>query len=64
MMKHRKNNLNIRLKDADQELNELVVVGYGTQKVNLTGAVGQIDAKRWKQTGIRCYTGDTRRYRT
>ncbi len=45
-LKHGKNNLNIRLKDADQKLNELVVVGYGTQKkVNLTGAVSQIDAK-------------------
>ena len=38
--------LNITLKDDTQLLDEVVVVGYGTQKkVNVTGAVGVVDAK-------------------
>lgn len=38
-----KNVVNINLKEDSQNLNEIVVVGYGTQKkVNLTGAVGNI----------------------
>ena len=37
---------NVILSENDKKLNELVVVGYGTQKkVNLTGAVSQVDAK-------------------
>ncbi|NLR80821.1 TonB-dependent receptor [Chitinophaga eiseniae] len=37
--------LTIALKSSNARINELVVVGYGTQKkVNLTGAVSQIDA--------------------
>ncbi|MGX5816819.1 SusC/RagA family TonB-linked outer membrane protein [Chitinophaga lutea] len=40
------NELKFQLKDSNKNLNELVVVGYGTQKkVNLTGAVSQVDAK-------------------
>lgn len=39
-------NLNIVLKEDLAQLNEVVVVGYGTQKkINLTGAVGQINAE-------------------
>ena len=37
-------NMNIVLKSANKQLNEVVVVGYGTQKkVNLTGAVESVD---------------------
>ena len=40
------NTLSVQLKEGDQKLNELVVVGYGTQKkVNLTGAIAQVDSK-------------------
>ncbi len=39
-------NINILLKPANAGLNEVVVVGYGTQKrSNLTGAVTQVDSK-------------------
>lgn len=39
-------NLNVTLKDDNQVLDEVVVVGYGTQKkVNVTGAVGMVDSK-------------------
>lgn len=39
-------NLKIILKEDNQTLDEVVVVGYGSQKkVNLTGSVGQVDAK-------------------
>ena len=39
-------NLSVSLKSDDQLLNELVVVGYGTQKKSsLTGAVSTIDSK-------------------
>ncbi|WP_221302019.1 SusC/RagA family TonB-linked outer membrane protein [Pedobacter cryoconitis] len=38
--------MDIKLSPAKNGLNEVVVVGYGTQKkVNLTGAVSQVDAK-------------------
>ncbi|RAJ02280.1 TonB-linked SusC/RagA family outer membrane protein [Chitinophaga skermanii] len=38
--------LSTQLKENDKHLSELVVVGYGTQKkVNLTGAVSQLDSK-------------------
>lgn len=38
--------LNVTLKDDTQTLDEVVVVGYGTQKkVNVTGAVGMVDSK-------------------
>ena len=38
--------LNIILKDDTQMLDEVVVVGYGTQKkVNVTGAVSMVDSK-------------------
>lgn len=37
-------NMNITMKAEDNELNEVVVVGYGTQKkVNLTGSVASVD---------------------
>ncbi len=36
----------ITLTDSDRKLNELVVVGYGTQKkVNLTGAISQVGSE-------------------
>ena len=39
--------LDVNLTTEDKVLNEVVVVGYGTQqKVNLTGAVGVADSKR------------------
>ncbi|GBU07793.1 SusC/RagA family TonB-linked outer membrane protein [Bacteroidales bacterium] len=38
--------LNIRLSEDTQALDEVVVIGYGTQKkVNLTGSISTIDAK-------------------
>lgn len=38
-----KNEIHIRLIEEQQELSEIVVVGYGTQKkINLTGAVDQV----------------------
>ena len=38
--------LSVTLKDDTQALDEVVVVGYGTQKkVNVTGAVGMVDSK-------------------
>ena len=38
--------LNIKLEEDSKALDEVVVIGYGTQKkVNLTGAVGYTDAK-------------------
>jgi len=41
-----KTNLRIELEEDTQSLNEVVVVGYGTQKkVNLTGAVASVDTK-------------------
>lgn len=42
---NQKRNFNITLNEERRELNEIVVVGFGTQKkVNLTGAVATIDA--------------------
>lgn len=39
--------LNVQMVTSSSELEEVVVVGYGTQKkANLTGAVDQIDSKR------------------
>lgn len=41
-----KNNLRITLIEKNRELDEIVVVGYGTQKkVNLSGAVSSVDMK-------------------
>lgn len=38
--------LSVMLKESTQELTEVVVVGYGTQKKeNLTGAIATVDAK-------------------
>lgn len=38
--------INVKLQAANQDLGEVVIVGYGTQqKVNLTGAVSQISGK-------------------
>lgn len=42
-------NMNITLQEDNKELNEVVVVGYGTQKkVNLTGAVEQVTGDVFK----------------
>lgn len=41
-----KSELKVVLKEDNQQLEEVVIVGYGSQKkVNLTGSVGSIDAK-------------------
>jgi TonB-linked SusC/RagA family outer membrane protein len=41
-----KSEINVSLKPENTSLNEVVVVGYGTQKkINLTGAVGTISSK-------------------
>lgn len=41
------NNMTVSMKDELQELNEVVVVGYGTQKkANLTGAVANVDVSK------------------
>lgn len=38
--------INVELEEDNQQLNEVVVVGYGTQrKANLTGAVSQVEAE-------------------
>lgn len=45
--------MNITLKSDDQQLNEVVVVGYGTQKkVNLTGSVASVDSKQLENRPI------------
>lgn len=42
----KQSSLNIILKEDNQTLNEVVVVGYGSQKkVNLTGAIGTVDSR-------------------
>ena len=42
-----KNNLNIQLSNNSKQLNEVVVVGYGTQKkVNLTGSVSSVSTEQ------------------
>ena len=44
-----KDPINVTLKENTMDLDEVVVVGYGTQKkINLTGAVAQITAKEMK----------------
>ncbi len=48
----RQRNITIRLKESSQEIEEVVVVGYGTQKKEtLVGAVSQIDNKALMQSG-------------
>lgn len=48
-----KDNLVIVLKEASQNLNEIVVVGYGTQKkVNLTGAVSQVGEEVFQNRSV------------
>src|SRR5690606_14664777 len=43
---NKRREINITMQDDISKLNEVVVVGYGTQKkVNLSGAVSQIDGK-------------------
>lgn len=38
--------INVQMKSADTELNEVVVVGYGTQKkVNVTGSVSMVGSE-------------------
>jgi len=38
--------INVKLKENNTNLNEVVVVGYGTQtKISLTGAINQVNAK-------------------
>lgn len=45
--------VDLQMKNDDKALEEVVVVGYGTQqKVNLTGAVGVADAKRLQNRPI------------
>lgn len=45
--------LNIVLEETSQSLNEVVVVGYGTQKkVNLTGAVEQVGAEVFENRSV------------
>ena len=45
-LRDNRSQLNIRLEEDSKTLDEVVVVGYGTQKkVNLTGAVGYTDSK-------------------
>lgn len=45
--------IDVALKESATGLNEIVVVGYGTQKkVNLTGAVDQIDGKQLAERPI------------
>ena len=46
----KKTNLDIQLSDDTRQLNELVVVGYGTQKKrDLTGAVSSLDSKEFNK---------------
>lgn len=46
-------NLLVRMKPGNKQLNDVVVVGYGTQKkVNLTGAVSQVDATAFENKPI------------
>ena len=43
--------LNVNIKSINNDLNEVVVIGYGTQrKADLTGAVGVVDVKEAKKT--------------
>ncbi len=46
-------NMNIQLKKTDSQMEEVVVVGYGTQKkVNLTGAVATVGAKQFENRPV------------
>lgn len=46
-------NLLVRMKPGNKQLNDIVVVGYGTQKkVNLTGAVSQVDATAFENKPV------------
>ena len=46
-------NLLVHLKPGNKQLNDIVVVGYGTQKkVNLTGAVSQVDATAFENKPV------------
>ena len=46
-------NLNVVMKSESQQMNEVVIVGYGSQKkTNLTGSVTQIDTKVLKDRPI------------
>ncbi|NLP56861.1 TonB-dependent receptor [Lutibacter sp. B1] len=48
-----KNNLNIILKPSAESLEEVVVVGYGTQKkVNLTGAIGTVNSETFESRPV------------
>lgn len=48
-----KANINVRLESDSQSLDEIVIVGYGTQKKgNLTGAVSTIDAESLKDRPV------------
>lgn len=48
-----KSNYNVTLQEDNQNLNEVVVVGYGTQKkVNLSGSVAQLDGKQLENRPI------------
>lgn len=54
-------NMQITMKSEDKELNEVVVVGYGTQKkVNLTGSVSSVDSKALESRPIRTCRVDFR----
>lgn len=45
-----RNNITVELTPAENDLNEVVVIGYGTQrKADLTGAVGVVDVKEAKK---------------
>lgn len=51
-------NMNIVLKASNKELEEVVVVGYGTQKkVNLTGAVASVDFTKEHSRPVTTATG-------
>lgn len=48
-----KNNLKIAIREDTQKLDEVVVVGYGTQKkVNLTGAVEQVTSEVFENRSV------------
>jgi len=45
-----KEQIDVKLTEASKELNQVVVVGYGTQKrVDLTGAVGSVNSKQLQE---------------
>ena len=52
-VKANSSNISVALKEDTQKLDEVVVVGYGTQKkVNLTGAVTAVDAEKLENRPI------------